>query len=106
LAVLLDQHTAAAGGHDNGLDPLLDVRPPGVDVPPHGVKSFLLSVEVIRQRAAAADFGCRDEGDADAIQHSGDSRIDAGGYAGLDATLEHQHAASMTGRGPGRGRTP
>src|SRR5215470_14378330 len=61
LAVLFHHDAAAARSHDDRLDALLDVGPPGVDIATHELEPLVLSVEMIGDSAAAARFARRDE---------------------------------------------
>src|SRR5207237_8866215 len=68
VAIILDCHTAATCGDDNRLRALLDMRPPGVDVPARESPCFLARAEVLADRAAAPAAWGTDQRDVHPIQ--------------------------------------
>ena len=101
VAVILDCHAAATRGDDNRLRALLDMRPPGIDVPARESRCFLARAEVFADSAAAPATWGTDQRNVHAIQHARQCRVDIRRQRWLYATSEREHLPRMTRRRPG-----
>ena len=100
VAIVLHHGGTARDVDDDGFKPLLDVRPPGIDVAAHVGQAACFVVHVIGQRAAAARLALDDGLDAQPVQHAGRGLVHRRQHAFLHAVVQHEDLAGMGLRGP------
>jgi len=98
MGVIPDLHATARCRHDDGFDTGFDVRPPGIDVPPHVFFGRFMVIEMEAHGAAAAGFGFFKQVDTQPVENPCRRRIDVGGQRRLNATGQDQHATHVAGR--------
>ena len=101
MSVVLDGHAAPARGDDDRLGALLDVRPPGVDVPARESSCFLVRAEMLADRAAAPGLRGEDQRNTHSIERTRQRRIDIRRQNRLHAAGEREHFPRVARLRPG-----
>ena len=101
IRIILNHHSAAAGGDHNRFYALFDMRPPAIDIVADNLSGFVCRRQVLADCTTAGDFGFLQQFNAKPVEDAGGGDIGLCGYHLLCAAAEYQHAACLCLLWPG-----
>src|SRR5450755_4551570 len=101
MSVILDDYTAPARGNDDRLRAVLDMRPPGIDVPARESRRFLARAEVLADCAAAPVACGANQRNVYAVERARKRGVDVRRQHRLYTTGEREHFPRVARPRPG-----